>query len=88
MPLQSCPLAEPVSFLKRTCKKDFGLHLSKTTSFLDNQTAQHKAVAAVNNNKFCLFPPNLDQLLKRSSIPRGGETQTIYVQRAIKIWHK
>jgi hypothetical protein len=47
--------------------------LSKTTSFLVNQTAQHKAVAAVNNNKFRLFPPNLDHVLKKSLILLGGE---------------
>jgi hypothetical protein len=58
--------------LKRTYKKIFGLHLSKTTSFLVNQTTQHNADAAVNNNILCLFPPHLDHLLKRSSMLLGG----------------
>jgi hypothetical protein len=72
-PLQSCPLAKPVGSPKKDLQKDFGMHLSKTTLFLVNQTAQHKAVAAINNNKFHLFPPNLDHILKKSSILLAGE---------------
>jgi hypothetical protein len=49
MPLQSCPLPKPVHSLKSTCRKDFDMHLSKTTSFLVIQIAQQSADATVNN---------------------------------------
>jgi hypothetical protein len=75
--LQSCPLVKPVGFPEKNLQKNFDLHLSKTTSFRVNQTAQHKADAAVNNNKLCLFLHIFDHLLKRSPILRGGEILNI-----------
>jgi hypothetical protein len=57
--------------LNRTCKKDFGLHLSKTTLFLVSQIAHQRAAAAVRSNKLCLDPPNFDQWLNISSILVG-----------------
>ena len=73
--------------LNNTYKKVFGLHLSKTTSFLVIQIVQHKADAAVNNNKLCMLPPALDQLTNKSSMLWGVISQTLSVQRAIGIWH-
>ena len=74
--------------LKRSCKRVFGLHLSKTTSFLVIQTAQHKADAAVNNNELCLLPPVLDHLLNKSSMLWEAISQTLNVQHATRIWHR
>jgi len=36
---------------KSTCKKDFGLYLSKITSFLVSQIVQQSVAAAVNNKE-------------------------------------
>ena len=57
--------------LKSTCKYDFGLHLSKTTSFLEIQMVQQIAEAAVSNNKLCLVSPTLHHRLNRSSTEDG-----------------
>jgi hypothetical protein len=50
----------------------FGLHLSKTTSFLVIQIAQQIADAAVNSNALCFLLALLDHVLKRSSMLWGG----------------
>jgi hypothetical protein len=72
MPLQVCPLSKPVCSLKSTCKKDFGLHLSKTTSFRVIQIAQQSDAAAVNNNELYFLVPNFVHLKNRSFIFVGG----------------
>jgi hypothetical protein len=68
MPSSRCNLAYCRSQcvpLKRTCQKDFGLHLSKTNSFLIIQTAQQSADVAVNNNALNFLLADFKQLLKR-----------------------
>jgi len=74
--------------LKRTCKKDFGLHLSKTTSFLVIQIAQQSANTAVNNNELYFLVATFDHLIKRSFMSHVVKFQKVYVQHAIVIWQK
>ena len=53
-------------------KKVFGLHLSKTTSFLVVHIAQHRVAAADKSNVLCLLVSILDQMSNKSAISTGG----------------
>jgi hypothetical protein len=58
--------------------KKFSVYIcQKFTSFLVNHIVQHKADAAVNNNEFCVVPPDLDQLTNKLSILMVGDNPNI-----------
>jgi len=73
MPLQSAHCRSQCVLLKRICKKDFDLHLSKTTPFHVIQIAQQSADAAVNNNELYFLVATFDHLIKMSFMSLEGE---------------